>query len=163
MRRKKTKNIILGCTTLVFSAVVYFLLIPKGVYVPENIPQVIQSPAFFPVLVTLVIAFFGFLLMVMRDDAHHDAEADQWKYKDLGFVLLLFISYYILLHLLGFLFSSIAVLFFFMIAFGARNWKTVIGTSVLVPVILYYFFKNIQVNFPSGVIIDAVGELFLGR
>jgi hypothetical protein len=160
MTKERMKALILGCLLISFSVLLYFYLIPKGIYVPQNIPYPVQSPAFFPNLITGVIAFLGSLLIIKKEKIPSDLRG-KWEYKDLILIILLLVSIYILIYLFGFVLSSIAILFFFITMFGFKSWKVIIATSLLVPIIVYYFFHNLaKIQFPPGIIIEALMDYF---
>ena len=79
-----TGNRFLGIFFIAFGVLSYFVLIPKGIVVPENIQHASTSPSFWPKIITLIIAFMGILLMLPetvkeQDDENEDEERTPWK------------------------------------------------------------------------------------
>lgn len=156
-----TKNQITGIFILIFGAITFFVLIPYGIKVPKNIEHITTSPAFWPTIITIIVSIMGVLLIipqrektVMGDEGDEGEARTPWKTRipRLIVIMAVLFGFYFFIEQLGLVVPSIALIFFLMVFAGYRRWWLMVILSVLVPVILYFFFVYVaNIPIPLGV------------
>jgi hypothetical protein len=107
---------------------------------------------FFPKILSVLLAVLG-LAMMLRPTAgehqHNRFTRRSWAVP-LGAVVLL--AYAALLNRVGFVLSTILVLFFLMTAYGRLRWIVALAASVSAVIICYLGFTELGVPLPQGIL-----------
>ena len=149
---------IIGLLLLIFSAAMYFFIIPHGVEMYRRKPTTL-TPATFPVLITLILAVLSLLLMAQYFFPKQKIIESEQKpptvngLSSIRVVLLtgIFGLYLILTPIIGYLTTSILLMPLFFWLFKAKNKGLVVVLSIGLPCLLYWFFAKIMmVMLPSG-------------
>jgi len=159
MKKLSLKSKIIGISTIFFSTIAVLIIIPNGIYVPENV-SFDKSPAFFPTLLSLGVGVLGLCILILKEDAFNK---DDTNLKDFAAIISLFVFYYILINLIGILLASIFILYGFMKMFGAEGRLKLSAIAVFIPVPLVFFFETFDVNFPLGIVTEWILERFGGN
>lgn len=159
MKNLSLKSKILGLSAISFSVVATLIIIPNGIYIPDNIPFE-QSPAFFPTLLSLAIGVIGFTILALKESPIDEVGGDNTNLKDFAAIVLLFGLYYLLIETIGLLLASIFILYGFMKMFGAEGQIKTSVVAILIPVSLAFFFETFDVNFPLGIVTEWAIEGF---
>ena len=114
-----------------------------------------SEPSFFPWIITTIFLVLSVSLLIQGLRASHNSvEAKLWESPGLAVIALVaFFCYLIILQNLGFLASSIPFFGLLMWLYGERRpWFVAIG-SIVIPVLLYFLFRNVfRIILPSGVL-----------
>lgn len=153
-----TNNRLTGIFFLIFGVLTYFVLIPVGIVVPKNIELYTTSPAFWPSIISVVIALMGLLLMLPEKLTETVDEIDEnrtpWKTRipKLFVILVVLFGFYFLIEQLGMVVPAMVLIFFLMVYAGYRRWGLMVLLSILVPIILYVFFVYVaNIPIPLGI------------
>lgn len=157
---RKTQK--MGVVVFLFTMVTMFYLIPNQIMVPSTVKAFYMSPAFFPRMLTVILAVLALTLVFWprfseqgKGEEKDEETETKIDYKKVIICsLILFIYAFALIHLLGFITATIMVLAVLMLYAGNRNYRSIILVSILTPLILVLFFsKFVYVPFPTGIII----------
>jgi len=144
-----------------FFLITLFVLIPR--YVPSPPGQALRpiSPAFFPILVSILgavasaAAFLESVIIGVRDDDDREVFVDfpiLMAALRLGAVLAAAFGFFLILRPLGALPASVLVMVVLMLLGGVRNPLTLASVSVLLPLAIYLIFVRVAlVPFPRGI------------
>ncbi|MEE9249830.1 MAG: tripartite tricarboxylate transporter TctB family protein [Alphaproteobacteria bacterium] len=155
-------DIVAGALCLAAAAVGYFVLVPKWVYVPATVAGTLDSPAFLPRALFMLLALFGALLL-LQSLAHAKAIAGEGKvprgdWMRAAGMLFIYMFYLGAVFMVGLPLASGLSLALAMVYFGERR-PLVIGIAiVLLPTLLWLFFVKIAlVPMPMPIIELAAG------
>ncbi len=174
MKCLRNPDLIASIIFFILGLITLFVLIPNGVAVPASVNSYILSPDFWPTLIAvawMVSALFllieSYFVKTIHDsqitynDSDEDAveeETDQYQIPEptatLRVVLLIggFFLIYFCLPALGLVVSSILIMAAMMIYFGERHYILVISLSIVLPVLLFAFFRYAaSVPIPVGI------------
>ncbi|MBH97253.1 MAG: hypothetical protein CMM56_02245 [Rhodospirillaceae bacterium] len=112
------------------------------------------SPAFFPFVITIIwlalsltLSVTGFLgiLSEPKEPKRENTSKKTW------ITLSAFLTYLLILPLIGFLLTSIFFFSGLMWLYGEKNANKIIFTSICIPLIIFYVFANgLEILLPSG-------------
>lgn len=153
-----TLNRLVGVFFLVFGAFSYFILIPQGIVVPSNIQHFTTSPAFWPNIITVIIAIMGLLLVLQNSDVE-DTEVEledhtSWKTRAprLLIILSMLFAFYFSIEKFGMVAPAMLLILILMLFAGYRRWSLILLFSILVPTALYFFFTHVaNIPIPLGI------------
>jgi Tripartite tricarboxylate transporter TctB family len=107
---------------------------------------------FFPKILSVLLAVLG-LVMVLRpttgEHQHETFTRRSWAVP-LGAVVLF--AYAALLNRVGFVLSTILILFFLMTGFGRLRWTVALAASASAVIICYLGFTELGVPLPQGIL-----------
>lgn len=156
MNKKESK--ILGWFFLAGSVVSYFFVYPSQIIVDES--ELISSD-FFPNICIICIALLSLLFLKEgygRDNIQPvESDSAGVKFRQSTFwstvgVLLLYIF---CLEILGFLISTVLVLFYFLRKIGNRKWWLNIAISLGTTAVVYIIFQmSMKIFLPQGIILS---------
>ncbi|MGK0272079.1 MAG: putative tricarboxylic transport membrane protein [Cocleimonas sp.] len=158
-----TLNRLVGVFFLVFGALSYFILIPQGIVVPSNIQHFTTSPAFWPNIITVIIAIMGLLLVLQNSDVEdintEDIEEEledhtSWKTRAprLLIILSMLFAFYFSIEKFGMVAPAMLLILILMLFAGYRRWSLILLFSILVPTALYFFFTHVaNIPIPLGI------------
>ena len=166
MKRYKL-DLILSIFVILFSLILIIFIIPKQIKVPEDLKGTYLSPSALPSGYSIFLLIIGIVLLattilsknVLEKEEDKVVYIEKGKKKE-GFLLtvkiwIMFFIYMILLKYLGIIISSILFMFFTIMYFGNGSKKVAISVSILVPVLLYVFFRYLaDVPLPNGFLFD---------
>lgn len=155
---KKARQINVGLLTaipcLIASCVLLYLTLS---YPGLERDYLLVSARFFPRTVCIVMVAASIWLLIdaiikpkKRDPL--DAE-EKVGYRRGVLAMICALGYVLLFKPLGYIVSSIVVLFLMMLIFGNRKWNQMIIISIVFPVILYFAFKyGLKTPLPEGIL-----------
>ena len=113
------------------------------------------GPGFFPLIVGFVLLIFG-VLAVMAATRVRKSSADFDRWPAFGKNVLInagvLLGYSFVLEYLGFILSSLFLLFYLFLVPGKRGWWFSIYFTIVVVTLSYYFFGVLlQAQFPEGI------------
>ena len=157
----RQRNLIIGTGTVAFFGIVLFAVIPYQIRVPGGLPFAALSPAFWPTTVTIMGMTVG-LLIALRgllnapDDVGEETAGDpdeppREEWRAIAAMVVMF-GYLGLIHLIGIVAASIAVVVVLAALFTEQRHWWVALVAVIVPIALYLFFTRIvRIPLPLGV------------
>ena len=174
MKLHQAQDLCLGVGILLLALLALLVIIPAGVDPPANIKIRALAPGFWPNIVMLFMAFMGLIIAVQGFLDYRSASAtEQPRPADQlapaiatlrvvtaivmpTFIFIIWLNaYYWLLELLGFVAASMIAILAFTLLSGERRWRYVIPVSLVLPVLLYYFFTHVaNVFIPLGLFED---------
>jgi putative tricarboxylic transport membrane protein len=166
------RDIYLGFAIIVIFGFVLLFLVPVGIFIPAGVKYQPLSPAFFPRIILLLLIFLGAVLVVqtllraisrkkeeapssiqqgrIQEDVDLDRSGVQ-KFFRIGAAATLLFVYYWVINYAGMWITSVFMLPMFALLYGERRLKFLIPLSLILPVLLYYFFTKVAlVIFPKG-------------
>lgn len=141
-----------------FAAFLVIYLVPIWVTAPDNVPRIVLSPIFWPIVLAGALALVGLGLLlssraiynttpVTEDDPVHRPAAIA-RLVTLA-VLMLGVVY--ALPSLGLVLTTMIVIVALGLLVKTQHPKTVLICAVLVPLVLYFFFAHVAgVAVPQG-------------
>ncbi|PIC83618.1 hypothetical protein CSV73_06865 [Sporosarcina sp. P1] len=137
--KKEVSDISTGIVLLLFSVIGYFYSAKLAVDSTTK-----YGPDFFPRLIFLLLMITAVLLLltaILRFKRSTEIITISGKMIfGVAFFILLLIGYIALFFLAGFIISTIIFLFIGQWLFGIRKIPVLIGTSILLPFVLYFVF-----------------------
>ena len=141
-----------GGILLIFSLVLLFVLIPSQV---KEVKGFGVSPRVFPIILSMILLVLS-LSLFWRGHSNKATDKDTNEYeisaKETKLVLLTVLligAYIVMLEYLGYLITTVVVLGFLMYMYGQKNIKSIVITSLVIPLTIYYFFtKLMQIRLP---------------
>ena len=116
------------------------------------------GPGLMPFLVGLLLLLASFYLLVTsllkRRDGDEVREERQ-STVNLGKVSLVvasLIAYAVFMERLGFLITTPLLLMALFRGSGARKWRSIVFTSILTSLIVYFAFTYLRIRFPAGIL-----------
>lgn len=163
LKKDQQKTQKMGVVVFLFTMFTLFYLIPTQIMVPSTVKVFYMSPAFFPQMLTGILAVLALTLVIWPGSTARVEEVEEdesgesrteFNYQKVTITFIILLIYaFILIKFLGFLFATILVLAALMLYAGNRNYRSIALLSILIPVILVLFFsKFAYVPFPKGVI-----------
>jgi putative tricarboxylic transport membrane protein len=160
---------------ILFSTILYWVIIPDQIHVPSQVKSEFLSPAFSTKVFALFLGLMSLILLLNTifhirkysptDLGKADAKPRSKKslIKEEGLVAAILIICCIVvvsIEYLGMVIPSIFFLGAMMVYFGQRRWVVIIGIMILVPLVLYFFFHDLaKVSLPKGALFSL--ERFL--
>ena len=156
--KSKTADIAAGLFFLVFSVVYLFYITPNFVTNPLNDASAEQMawtlrPETLPYLNIGVFVTFSLVMIYQAVQSKSDAmlEMGLRSFGKILFVVCWSFLYSYLLPVFGFLAISPFFMAVLILTFGIRNWKLVLGISILMPLLMEtFFFQTFQIILPEG-------------
>ncbi|MBW1699739.1 MAG: tripartite tricarboxylate transporter TctB family protein [Deltaproteobacteria bacterium] len=142
---------------VLFTGAMHSFIIPYGVEETGR-PQLV-SPKTFPTLITITLSVFSFMLFLKRYFAKNTvvkSENSDRVYQlippRLIIAVALFILYIFLTPIIGYLLTSIIIMPAFFILYGTRKKLLIVGLSIVLPFLLFWFFSKVMlVMLPQGI------------
>jgi len=156
MKRDKYEAALL----LVFSAVVYFILIPNQIRFHGLLFARSLNPSFMPRIITIILLCLSILLFLVPSLEKESSTEEKGLKPQQGkkpwlfpLVIGIIIAYIFSLKALGHLIASpLALVVLMTIMGGLRRWKMIIAVAVLVPASIYLLFVSLlSIPIPMGI------------
>ena len=163
MRASERSDLILGIVTMAFAGLALFVMIPLGVDNPGQINVMALGPSFWPMIISIFISLMGLLVAGQAYRRHRvletqDGKAVEPSNFDIGRwigALVLLAGYYLLFDILGMPVTSALALLTFMLLGGERRPLLIVGIALILPIVLYLFFRYVaNVAIPTGIFGD---------
>jgi hypothetical protein len=144
---------ILGIVFAVLGVVLLAVVIPWQIK-SVSYDIVFNSPRFFPDLISALFIVLGVIMFISgrRKIGTSNQETYSLEKKEALLVLLTLatmVVYTILLYFLPYIPVTIVTLGFLIWAYGQRNWKKIIITAIVLPIIIYLLFSyGLQLRMP---------------
>ena len=114
------------------------------------------GPGFFPLVVGFVLLIFGVLAVITAtQDRKRSADFNRWPAISRNVIINVgvLLGYSLVLEYLGFILSSLLLLFYLFLFPGKRKWLFSLLFTIGVVSLSYYFFGVLlQAQFPEGII-----------
>lgn len=146
---------------VVVASGVYLIVAARGIHI---VGTNLTGPRFFPYVVgaILVIAGVGVAISAAQgkkgeSEGGEDVDASKsTDWKTLGFIAGLLLLYLLLVRPIGYLLMTMALFGGIAWILGARRWRPLVATSIMVPLVAYLFFTRVLgIYIPNG-ILEAV-------
>ena len=152
-----TRDVIAGMLILAIGLVFVFILIPIGVDEPRRVKYAALSPSYYPRIVAIILVVIGTAVAaraVLRPTAAEtDSETHPAAALRLSGISAILIAFAILLTPLGFIVASALALFAAIWLAGEQRVHINAAISVMLPVLLYFFFLKVaRIPIPLGVL-----------
>jgi len=157
---QKSLHLRLGMITFLFALFLLLYAIPKFVYAPSNVDNIILSPKFWPYVLTGLTAVVGAGLLFNALTAASDApfEDEETAHPEgsapwmrLGALALIMALVMVGLPRLGMVWSTMLAFVACAFMFRTRHPVAAVITAVVVPLLLYAFFAHVAgVAIPQG-------------
>jgi hypothetical protein len=125
----------------------YFFVVPSAVYVPSKFADTVNSPAFLPNVLFLLLTGLSVVYLVQSFVAfRRDAAQGRTPLSDWGLVggtVLICIGYVGAIYIVGLSLASALAVAATMLYFGERRVWTIASVAVVLPALLLYFFVEI--------------------
>ena len=153
-------DIFASLACVAFGVLGYFVLTPTFVFVPEKFAGTVNSPAFLPKLlfILLVILSLFYLAQGVSEFRKYGGGGRTRLYDWVlaGGVTLVCISYIAAIFLLGMTAASVLGIAALTYYFGERKPILITAISILIPMFLWYFFESIaHVFLPKGMLFSG--------
>ena len=140
---------IIGIGLLVFSVIVYFIIIPNQIN-EISFGAGSLSPSFFPRVAAGAIGFLAIFLIVNNYFFKHQTVIAKFGPKSLSIILFL-IAYVVGIQIFGYLLATGLFLFILMLYLSRENWLKYIVIIAVFLVVNYLFFeKTLKLILPRG-------------
>jgi putative tricarboxylic transport membrane protein len=116
------------------------------------------GPGLMPFIVGLLLCLVSLYLLVtslLKRDAVEETNKGEEKKVSLGAISLVvgsLIAYALLMERLGFLITTPLLLMALFRGSGARKWRSIVFTSILTSLIVYFAFTYLRVRLPPGIL-----------
>ncbi|MYI68648.1 MAG: tripartite tricarboxylate transporter TctB family protein [Boseongicola sp. SB0673_bin_14] len=152
-----TRDVIAGALILAIGLAFVFILIPIGVDEPRRVKYAALSPTYYPRIVAMILVVIGAAVVaraVSRPTASElDGEAHPKAARRLLGISAILAAFAILLTPLGFVVASALALFAAIWLAGEQRIHVNAAISVILPVLLYFFFLKVARSpIPLGVL-----------
>lgn len=152
-----TRDIIAGTLILAIGLVFVFILIPIGVDEPRRVKYAALSPSYYPRIVAIILVVIGAVVVaraMFRPTAvEMDSEAHPAAALRLSGISAILMAFAILLTPLGFIVASTLALFAAIWLAGEKRIHINAAISVILPVLLYFFFLKVaRIPIPLGIL-----------
>jgi hypothetical protein len=159
IRNRPTRDFVSGLILMLLAAILYFYLIPDQVQESRGMPLAL-SPRLFCDISSLALFVMSVVLMVSGVVGTGVSEEKEFTKEEIrdqrvrGFIsICVSILYIVLINTIGYFVSTSAVVLFFTLYFGARDWKLICVSQVIVLTFIYLVFvKGLNVILPSGIL-----------
>lgn len=152
-----TRDVVAGALILAIGLICVFVLIPFGVDEPRRVRYAALSPSYYPRIVAIILIVIGAAVMVRAVTRPAAADSEEAAHPNaprrlLGIAVIL-VAFAVLLPVLGFILASALALFAAIWLAGEPRWHVNAAISILVPVLLYFFFLKIaRIPIPLGML-----------
>ena len=153
MRRDR----LVGAGVVISGLLMLFALIPAGIVVPGNLKTLSLSPDFWPKIVAGIFVLMG-LLMIAKPEVPSEESTGMSlavfvsRLPRLATVLAALFAFYLAIPRFGMVVPAMLLIFGLMVFAGERRWSWMIGISLIVPVLLYWFFVSVaSIPIPLGI------------
>lgn len=167
MTGQQKREVGIGLAALAIAALGWFVVIPLGIDMPQQIDISALSPDFWPRIVMVLLALSGVVMAVQGVlESRHEALATEPETVDedeiiehapatltarVVFALAMLFVFYVAIFQFGIVVSSALIIILFTYMLGQRQWKYILPLAVLLPVILYFFFVYVaNIPMPLG-------------
>lgn len=154
----RNRNLISALLMLAFGACIIWILIPIGVAEPKKVKYAALSPSYYPRIVAIALMVLGagvLLRSFTSKTTNADAPTDrhpQATQRTFGFLFILLL-FAVSLKWLGFIIASAIAMFLGLLLGGERRFTFMIPLSVLLPLLLYFFFLKVaRIPIPLGIL-----------
>lgn len=162
----------LGIGVAGFGLLLFFVIIPTGVAVPQNVPARVLSPAFWPKVIAGLLVGLGILMALQgwlaraaadppegvgaEDHANEEEEGIWWSPAlRIGITAALLLLYYWLVEFLGMVLASSLALLAFGFFGNTRYPIALVITAIVLPLMMYgFFFYVAGVPIPTGSLVS---------
>ena len=116
------------------------------------------GPGLMPFIVGLLLCLVSLYLLVtshLKRDAVEETNKGEEKKVSVGAISLVvgsLIAYALLMERLGFLITTPLLLMALFRGSGARKWRSIVFTSILTSLIVYFVFTYLRVRLPAGIL-----------
>lgn len=167
-----TKDVAIGLGTVAVALLLFTVLIPLGVDMPDTVKSRALLPNFWPDIIAVALGLAGAVLVVqgwagrkrlaglgLPPDASLDASDDHYELAltrgqtigRLCVTLILIFGLYFAIEYLGIPVASALVLALLMRYAGEKSWVVTLSVALLMPAVLYVFFVHVaSVPIPMG-------------
>lgn len=156
------RDTLVGFLITIFSLLLIFYFIPNYIDSPAFVRKVVLSPVFWPTIIGWLMLIIGVGILISqylnrnpevltKIKASYDDKPSKSYGKLLVFVIFM-IAYYLLIPVIGMVWSScIAFIIFSIFISGTEHRKTAIIVGLILPLALYVFFYHVAgVNIPQS-------------
>jgi hypothetical protein len=155
-------DIVPAVLLIVFSIILYWIIIPGQIHIPSQVKSAFLSPAFAPRVFTLFLGLMALVLLLMTfvhlrpgsPTPSIERVNKQGILREEGVVVTILIICFVFalsIKYFGMVIPSILFLGSMMSYFGQRKSVLVLIIMLLVPLILYFFFHDLaNVVLPKG-------------
>jgi len=148
----------LGIGSLVFAAFLSFYLVPSWVTSPANVPKIVLSPIFWPLVLAGALALIGLGLLFTSRQLQNSipVEEDKNFHRSSAIARVvalaaLMVGIVVVLPPLGLVLTTMLVIVALGFLVKTQHPKTIIICAVLVPLVLYVFFAHVAgIAVPQG-------------
>jgi len=125
----------------------YFVVVPNAVYVPSKFAGSVNSPAFLPNVLFILLAGLGALYLAqsliayLREERQGRARSSDWALA--GGTALICVGYIGAIYLVGLTLGSALCVAVTIYYFGERRLWVIGSIAVVLPALLLYFFVKI--------------------
>ncbi len=149
----------LGIGTMICSAFLIFYAIPNWVTAPANVPKIVLSPVFWPMVLAIILAMVGLGLLASArkyekpagSSSDNHATDRVHEYGRLASLAVLMVATVYALPRLGLVWTSMLTIVALALLIHSRHPITVLLCAIIVPLVLYGFFAHIAgVAIPQG-------------
>lgn len=156
-------EIVIGSGFIILGTMTLFVLVPKSIKVPENIPNVALSPAMWPKAISIFIILLGTFLLIgsfialWRQHKRLSISSLNFFQNKISFswrgllAVAMLLPYFFAINFFGMLLSSVLAVFIYMLVAGEKSILALIAVSLVFPVLLTLFFIHVaSVMIPLG-------------
>ncbi len=148
----------LGMGAIILSVFLIFYGIPNWVTAPANVPRIVLSPVFWPMVLSVILAMVGvgLIFAASRCDKPTGTYRENYinrlsEYGRLALLAALMVATVYALPRLGLVWTSMLSIVAIALLVRSRHLGTVLLCAVIVPLVLYFFFAHIAgVAIPQG-------------
>lgn len=161
MTKFKKTDLFIGGSIVVLALLGILVAIPSGVVSPGEVDIAALSPAFWPRVVLIGLAIAGSIILFQGffpgADTSEESEFQEFSLPfpvviaKLVIAITVLFSYYFAIDEIGIVLSSVITLLLLMLLGGERRGRMLLSVSILLPVLLFYFFTYVaNVPLPLG-------------
>lgn len=164
MTPQNRKDIIAGVLFLILALIAVFVLIPRGVAVPQSVKVLALSPDFWPRIIAIGAVLASIFVLIeartMKQPTLTEDDDDGGEFDHpftvaairAGVLIVALFVFYYSLSTLGVVVASILLIIALMLFFEERRYVLIGALGVGVPVLLYLFFRYVAgVPMPLGI------------
>ncbi len=131
----------------------YFFVVPAAVYVPSKFAGTVNSPAFLPNILFILLAALSAIFLAQSLAAHlHESAQGRVRTSDwmlAGGTALICVGYIGAIYIVGMTLGSALCVAATIYYFGERRWWVIGTIAVILPAVLWYFFVKVaHILFP---------------
>lgn len=152
-----TRDVIAGALIVAIGLAFAFILIPIGVDEPRRVKYAALSPAYYPRIVAIILVVIGAAVVARAafrpTETESNSEAHPTAARRLLGISAILVAFATLLTPLGFIVASSLALFAAIRLAGEQRIHVNAAISVILPVLLYFFFLKVaRIPIPLGVL-----------